>query len=165
MLEKLKKEVPMNSPTLPNATITFLIEYQGKYLLIERAPAEANYPGLWAFPGGKVETGETAVQTIWREVEEETGLPLTDETAFLDTYYFKNTVGFAFLVRAKHNRVKVSPEINDFRWVSSLNELQELPCIPGIHNHLKRAIAAMERGHLESLENFNLCPDTYLNNA
>lgn len=147
----------------PNATVTFVIESRAEYLLICRAPHESNFPGLWAFPGGKVEIGETAIQTVVREVSEETGLTLLDEAAFLDSYYFKRTVGFAFLVRAKTRQLALANEIIDHRWVRGLADLQSLPCIPGIHNHLARALEITKAGHWDRLSRMNLSPDVYLN--
>lgn len=148
---------------LPNATITFVIEHAGKFLVVCRAGKEDNYPALWAFPGGKVEIGETAIDTIVREVREETGLTLTDECIFLDSYFFNKTVGFAFLVRATSNLVVLESGLTDHRWISSLAELSELRCIPGIHNHLVRALEMMVQGRYDSLAKMNLREEIYLN--
>lgn len=147
----------------PNTTITFLIEYDGKFLLISRSSKEVNFPNLWAFPGGKVELGETAVDTIKREVNEETGLEIMDEAIFLNSYVFKKTVGLSFLVRAKHDSVKISKEFDDYRWVATLEELKNYNCIPGIHNHLERAKILLEKGHFDSLEDMNLIETKYIN--
>lgn len=46
----------------------------GPELLIARRHAEAIRGGLWEFPGGKIEPGETAAAAALREVEEEVGL-------------------------------------------------------------------------------------------
>jgi mutator protein MutT len=47
----------------------------GQVLLVERDREPAK--GLWSFPGGHVEPGETALQAALREVREETGLEVT----------------------------------------------------------------------------------------
>jgi 8-oxo-dGTP pyrophosphatase MutT (NUDIX family) len=43
-------------------------------LFVERAKTLRSHPGQPAFPGGKIDPGETAVQTALREAVEETGL-------------------------------------------------------------------------------------------
>jgi 8-oxo-dGTP pyrophosphatase MutT (NUDIX family) len=48
-----------------------LIEKDGKYLLVQEKKKEAF--GLWNFPAGKVEIGDTFKETAEREAKEETG--------------------------------------------------------------------------------------------
>ena len=47
-----------------------LIDADGNILLQQR-PAGSDHAGLWEFPGGKVEGGETAAQALGRELCEE----------------------------------------------------------------------------------------------
>lgn len=47
---------------------------QGDRVLLEQRPDKADQGGLWAFPGGKVEAGETPIEALIREFREETGL-------------------------------------------------------------------------------------------
>jgi 8-oxo-dGTP diphosphatase len=60
-----------------------LIDVQGR-VLVQQRPAGSFMPGLWEFPGGKVETGETPEQALVREVREELGITLAqaDVTPF-----------------------------------------------------------------------------------
>jgi len=50
-----------------------VIRKRGRVLIGRRRP-EAMLGGLWEFPGGKVERGETLVQAVRREVAEEMGI-------------------------------------------------------------------------------------------
>lgn len=147
----------------PNVAVTAMLEFRGRFLLISRHSGKSNFPGVWAFPGGRVEIGETIVDALRREVREETGLEIGDEAVFLNTYFFNNTVGVAFLVKAGTEKVRLSDESLDHRWVGSLEELRQYECIPGIHNHLRDALNALEKGLFSSLEGMNLLESKYLN--
>lgn len=147
----------------PKLTITFLIEYDNKFLLILRPSNEENFPSLWAFPGGKPLIKETAVDTIKREVKEETGLELKDEVAFLDTYTFGKSIGMAFLVKAKSKNVKITSEVLDYKWISNLDELKQYNCIPGIYNHFVLAHKKLKSMQFDTFDNIQLTEDKYLN--
>ena len=54
-----------------------LVESDGCVLLVRRA-AWDSLPGQWELPGGKIDRGERVLEGLAREVEEETGLMLSD---------------------------------------------------------------------------------------
>ena len=156
-----------NQRQFPNLTLTFLLAFQAKFLLIRRARTERNFPGQWAFPGGKVEfqangLPETIVHTIRREVAEETRLPLSGDVAFLDAYSFGKTTGIAFLLPVTDCVITPSG-FDEYLWVGTLEELQRLNCIAGIHNHMVAAQRALARGTLQQLDDLQLTPDRYIN--
>ncbi len=45
-------------------------------VLVQRRPAGKAHAGLWEFPGGKVEPGETPEAALARELEEELGIAI-----------------------------------------------------------------------------------------
>ena len=53
-----------------NATVSFLVEKEGKFLLFYRTDGYFK-DGWWVLPAGHIETGETATQTVIREAKEE----------------------------------------------------------------------------------------------
>jgi len=54
-------------------------------LLVRRA--HAPYAGYWAFPGGHVDPGESALAAVVRELDEETGLQLAPDAMSLVGVY------------------------------------------------------------------------------
>lgn len=56
--------------------VAAIIVHNGKLLLARRA-ASCDQAGLWEFPGGKVEPGETQARALCRELEEELGIHAT----------------------------------------------------------------------------------------
>ena len=57
--------------------VAAVIERAGQYLVCQR-PAHKRHGGLWEFPGGKLEPGETVLQGAHRELHEELGVQVTE---------------------------------------------------------------------------------------
>ena len=53
-----------------------LIDTDGRLLLTQR-PAGTHLAGLWEFPGGKLEPGESPYEALVRELHEEIGITVT----------------------------------------------------------------------------------------
>lgn len=60
---------------IPLEVATGLLVRQGR-VFVQKRPAQGVWAGLWEFPGGTVESGETPEQAVVREFMEETGLPV-----------------------------------------------------------------------------------------
>ncbi len=63
---------PNASPKSRVAVVGAVLE-RGGLILAARRGAGMTQPGLWEFPGGKVEPGETPTEALRREVAEELG--------------------------------------------------------------------------------------------
>lgn len=63
--------------TLVLVSAVALIDDRGRVLLAQR-PAGKSMAGLWEFPGGKVEAGETPEAALVRELAEELGIQVAE---------------------------------------------------------------------------------------
>ncbi len=64
-------------------------------LLTRRSEKLRNHPGQWAFPGGRVDPGETLIQAALRELAEEVGISLSENAVLGVLDDFVTRSGFA----------------------------------------------------------------------
>lgn len=65
------------STSLPHKIIGVAVIWnQQKQILIDKRRQEGLLGGLWEFPGGKIEAGETVEECIKREIQEELGIEI-----------------------------------------------------------------------------------------
>jgi 8-oxo-dGTP diphosphatase len=77
----LARDVPMAAQAAPPSTVVLvvavaLIDAAGKILLARR-PEGKKMAGMWEFPGGKVDAGETPEAALVRELREELGIEVS----------------------------------------------------------------------------------------
>lgn len=58
-----------------HVAVAVILDADGRILLSRRA-ADSHQGGLWEFPGGKVESGESLSQAMTRELAEELGITI-----------------------------------------------------------------------------------------
>lgn len=109
-----------------------LIDVDGRVLLAQR-PEGKSMAGLWEFPGGKVEQGETPEVALIRELQEELGIntwesclaPLTFASHSYDDFHLLMPL---FACR-KWNGTPVPRENQKLAWVKS-GDLKDYPMPP-----------------------------------
>jgi len=143
-------------PEQPLVGIGAIIICNGK-ILLEKRKGE---PGRdkWTVPGGLVELGESAEQTVMREVKEETNLEVeqpelvdvvnsvtTDENGKIK-YHF---VIVDYFVKLKGGTLKAADDAAELRWV----EFSE------VENYdLTRSFREFFQRNRQELEKLNSCP-------
>ena len=106
----------------PFSRVIAAVVSRGDNLLVCQRPFEKRYGGLWEFPGGKVESGETLEACLARELHEEMGITVEVGEFFVKVQHaythFKITL-FAFeCVLAPTSADPTCHECADFRWVT-----------------------------------------------
>lgn len=67
------------SSALPVLVVAAALIDRAERVLVQRRPRQAQHGGLWEFPGGKVEPGETLAAALVRELAEELGIVVAPE--------------------------------------------------------------------------------------
>jgi mutator protein MutT len=121
-----------------------LIDEDGRWLVAKRAAGRL-FEGLWEFPGGKVQPGETAGQAAVREAFEETGMavePVADlgiiEPAHTSSGVSLHLVRCRLVTPGTGGLARpCEPAVAEIRWVSP-DELRTLPMPPANAEVLRR---------------------------
>lgn len=115
----------------------------GKYLVLKRHGREVAYPGMYTFPGGKMEGNNTVEETLAIEAKEEANLDLEPGKVLLKDKAFTRPDGqtvkvFSYLCSARNSDdVRISADFTDYRWVRA-DDLKSMPHV-GIEEELRKA--------------------------
>jgi len=112
-------------------------KYHGKLLLMQRNPQKPQ-GGTWCVPGGKLEKGETPLDAVIREVNEECGIQLCKENLRYCRKVFVRFPENDFVLHLFKAKLSAAPGIlrialkehSDYRWVT-LDEAVQMNLIPG----------------------------------
>lgn len=99
--------------------VAALIWDKDKFMICQR-PAYKARGLLWEFVGGKVEPGETKEQALIRECQEELGITLSVEKAFMDVIheYPDLTVHLTVFEAIIADGIPQKLEHNDIKWIA-----------------------------------------------
>ena len=109
-----------------------LVDPDGRVLIAQR-PEGKPMAGLWEFPGGKVEAGETPEQSLIRELEEELGIVVKEACLAPLTFASHTYPEFHLLmplyVCRRWDGIVTAREGQGLSWVRP-NRLREYPMPP-----------------------------------
>jgi A/G-specific adenine glycosylase len=140
-----QSEIPMTESraAVPHKSIGVAVIWNNEgQVLIDRRRQEGLLGGLWEFPGGKVEPGETIEECIVREIREELGIEIAvgKHLITLDHAYthFRVTLN---VHHCQHlSGIPEAIECDEIRWVS-VAELDQFP-FPKANEHIIAALRA-----------------------
>ncbi|CAM5609420.1 8-oxo-dGTP diphosphatase [Aquamicrobium terrae] len=109
-----------------------LVDADGRVLLAQR-PEGKQLAGLWEFPGGKVEPGETPEQCLIRELREEIGVetkaaclaPLTFASHSYEDFHLL----MPLYVCRRYSGIAVAKEAQVLKWVRP-RQMRDYPMPP-----------------------------------
>ncbi len=122
--------------------IAAVIRRDGCYLLCRR-PAHKRHGGLWEFPGGKLERGESWIGAVRRELREELGLEVRGAAAPL---FECRDAGSRFGIRFVPVDAVGDPrpfEHDEVRWVA-LRDLADMDLAPADRAFARHLLSAVE---------------------
>jgi len=129
----------------PQLAVSAGIFRDGKILLVRRAREPAR--GIYTFPGGRVEFGESLTEAVAREIREETGLSIEiigligyREALPGRTGGHGHFVILPFAARWAGGEVALNDELDDARWLTP-GSLAGLPVTQGLEETIRAACA------------------------
>ena len=108
--------------------VAAVIERDGRFLL-GRRPEEKRHGGLWEFPGGKIDSGETLADAVRRELSEELAM---DVEAVGDSLLVVEDADSPFVIDFFEVSAVGSPvahEHSEIGWFS-VTDLKTMPLAP-----------------------------------
>ena len=100
----------------------WIINDKGQFLIQKRSDTKDSYPGYWAVTGGGTDSGETTLDTVFRECKEELGLNVEADNlelimvikrkvTFIDIYLWKANIDLKDVVMQEE-------EVQDVKWAT-----------------------------------------------
>ncbi|HET9903589.1 MAG TPA: NUDIX hydrolase [Xanthobacteraceae bacterium] len=140
---------PRSYPDRPFVAVSAAIVRGDRFLLVRRARP----PQLYTLPGGVVEAGETLLEAVKREVQEETGL--TIEAAGLAGYreaisrdadrrVARHFIILAFAAVWQGGEVVLNDELSEAHWITR-EELKSFATTEGLQDIVAAAFAVLDQ--------------------
>lgn len=145
------------------ANVVVYRESDQRCLILKRSQREKAHPGVYAFPGGKLEWKdldlqrptrmngevidfENAVEDLLvRETKEEAGVEIDRELRYINSVAFIRPDGIPaclvkFAARYRGGEVKLEKgSFDDYAWANG-EEIKKYPCIEGVPEELRKTI-------------------------
>lgn len=125
-----------------NSAHILIINENNEVLIVRRSMDDVWEPNKFAIPGGGIEPGESLIQGIQRETQEEVALTLDPKKILYLADLSKRLNHCFFATNYFNGEVKLRDgEHTEFRWVNP-KDLDESICIPNLKMQLELAFKA-----------------------
>jgi 8-oxo-dGTP diphosphatase len=127
----------------PIPVLAAVVERDGRYLVCRR-PARKRHGGLWEFPGGKLNPGETIAEGLAREILEELGVAARQTGAPLLEVADPGSPYLIVFVPTALEGEPTCIEHDELLWATR-GELDELALAPGDRRFIQVILAGIPR--------------------
>lgn len=118
----------MNTPKSRIDVVAAVIKREDRYLICQRPPKK-RHGGLWEFPGGKVDSGETFSDALSRELQEELSLSIESiGDVLFDDRESRSPFHIHFVI-VRTEGIPVLHEHDHLKW-GTVSEILALPLAP-----------------------------------
>jgi A/G-specific adenine glycosylase len=124
-----ERPVRLQNPATPHHVVTAAVIRKGEQVLLAQRPKSGLLGGLWEFPGGKLQAGESLTECLQREIREELGAEICVQQE-IGVYRHAYT-HFRVTLHAYHCSLKDGAhprplQVEDIRW-ATLTSLNDYP--------------------------------------
>jgi len=143
----------MKSSPIPERQIAIGVVFRDGRMLVTRRTPDGFLGGLWEFPGGGIEPGESPEDACVREIGEETGISVeigSHLTRIRHAYTHFRIVADVYLCRYRNGRMKLDGPI-DYRWIT-LNEIDRYPFPKANHKFIPLLRETIQNTRLQPME-------------
>lgn len=147
----VRQGINMTNEDLFYVGVKLIVLDRQRRVLLLRSNLSSEMESYWDVPGGRIQKGENIIETLRRELYEETGLKIDNEKIVYVSCSLSNvrisvgedSVGLLLLIyRCKYKatpKIRLSPEHSSFWWATLEEAALERPS--GISSHIFQKIA------------------------
>ena len=146
-VEEVKKSLKKDLEGIIVPLISGVFVEGGEVLMLKRSPKSKYSPNAWQFPEGKMKFGETTVETLKREVNEELNASFSKPELFdvstgtIEVKGLKiHIIRIAYKAVLNEKKFKLSDENSEYKWVG-LKEARRMHLVVGALDLIEKTLS------------------------
>ncbi len=144
--EEVKKSIQKDLGGMIVPLVSGIFIEGNKVLLLKRRPESKYAPNAWQFPEGKMKFGETPIETLKREVDEELNASFSKpelfdvSTGMIEVKGVKmHIIRIAYTASLNGKNLKLSEENTEYKWVD-LEDARKMDLVMGALEMIEKII-------------------------